>query len=632
MPRFAHLNCIFAVALLGVCTALDASAQTADVLVSEGDQPIPTLVDASTSQPAFVDNIFGFNLAPTGEWVANLSFFLNELVEVAPGVSLPVGTQRNIYYGDTGSGPQLLLEDDTPVGGLLRASLGTPQVNAAGDLGYISFNNENPSNIGTITEGILINDTVLAAIGSAPPAGIGFQPGAQIVSGGTSVVELFEDGDAWVRIEATGLPANVVSSDAGDDGTAGTGVDEFIAHYDASTGTFTRVFGSGDTVTNENGPDLTIGISEIEVPGLDFDAGGVVQVRTNEARTIRVFKIDADIAEDSVVETLVYNDKIARFVGGENIQDGVVIPDRVGGDGVSQLSSIGNIGVSDGGAWVANVDLGSVALDDVVLVNGGVAVQQNDTVPVAANLGGGTFNLGGIFNGITMNADGDYAYVNNDAIVLNGEVVILEGTTTITGGDTLLDLFLSFDLSDRDQNGDVTILFNGERVNGVEELYEITLTPQDLLPGDFDYDRDTANAFGDVDDIDILGNFLDTHGFDSDAFDLTDDGLVDQSDITELVANIFGTSPGDANLDGKVDTSDLAILAASFGSSVTSWSFADFNGSDSVDTSDLAILAASFGADNTLGPATAAIPEPGALAIVALSALPALGRRRSPRV
>ena len=53
---------------------------------------------------------------------------------------------------------------------------------------------------------------------------------------------------------------------------------------------------------------------------------------------------------------------------------------------------------------------------------------------------------------------------------------------------------------------------------------------------------------------------------------------------------------GDANRDGKVDVSDLGILAANYGaSSGATWMTGDFNGDGKVDVSDLGILAANYG-------------------------------------
>ncbi|MEM1099753.1 MAG: hypothetical protein AAGH92_13325, partial [Planctomycetota bacterium] len=304
---------------LGVLAAIavaPARAQTATSLVSEGDQPIPSLIDDVLSQPAAVDNIFGFGIAPSGEWAANLSFF----VQVQLTQTLFDTQARNIYFGDTGSGLQLLLEDDDPVGSVTRTSLGTPQINAAGDLAYTSFSNTNPSNIGTFTEAILINDTVLATVNGAAPAGVGFDPGATIVASGVSIVELFEDGDAYVRLEATGPSGQVVQGIGPNAGEIGVGVAQVIAHYDADTGTFSRVLGTGDIVANPNGPDFTIGFSEIELTGTDADIAPIGQVRVNESRTVVLYKFDINNNENtasevgSSSEALVYNGTVATFV------------------------------------------------------------------------------------------------------------------------------------------------------------------------------------------------------------------------------------------------------------------------------------------------------------------------------
>ena len=53
--------------------------------------------------------------------------------------------------------------------------------------------------------------------------------------------------------------------------------------------------------------------------------------------------------------------------------------------------------------------------------------------------------------------------------------------------------------------------------------------------------------------------------------------------------------PGDANLDGRVDVLDLAILAANYRKNVTGgWTQGDFNHNGVVDVQDLALLAANY--------------------------------------
>ena len=73
-----------------------------------------------------------------------------------------------------------------------------------------------------------------------------------------------------------------------------------------------------------------------------------------------------------------------------------------------------------------------------------------------------------------------------------------------------------------------------------------------------------------------------------------------------------GPTPGDANLDGYVDVSDLGILATNYGTtSGAEWGDADFTGDGVVDVSDLGILATNYG---TVPTAQAAVPEPSTLA------------------
>ena len=98
--------------------------------------------------------------------------------------------------------------------------------------------------------------------------------------------------------------------------------------------------------------------------------------------------------------------------------------------------------------------------------------------------------------------------------------------------------------------------------------------------------------------------------------------------------------PGDANLDGRVDVLDLAILAANYRKHVTGgWTQADFNNDGVVDVQDLAILAANYryGLASDVVPAydgldaaaiellslagVTVVPEPGTLIMLAVALL-----------
>ena len=94
---------------------------------------------------------------------------------------------------------------------------------------------------------------------------------------------------------------------------------------------------------------------------------------------------------------------------------------------------------------------------------------------------------------------------------------------------------------------------------------------------------------------------------------------------------------GDANLDGVVDSKDLAILARNYDKSGTWWEQGDFNHDGIVDASDLQMLASDYGLGTLLdgsvaGPLTASsfaadwalaqanVPEPGTLSLLCAGA------------
>ena len=89
--------------------------------------------------------------------------------------------------------------------------------------------------------------------------------------------------------------------------------------------------------------------------------------------------------------------------------------------------------------------------------------------------------------------------------------------------------------------------------------------------------------------------------------------------------------PGDANLDGVADIFDLALLGNSYNSSNRTWFECDFNGDGVVDIFDLASLGNAYtpgrSAESATGGGTP-VPEPGALAMLALGTLLSCRRKR----
>ena len=86
-----------------------------------------------------------------------------------------------------------------------------------------------------------------------------------------------------------------------------------------------------------------------------------------------------------------------------------------------------------------------------------------------------------------------------------------------------------------------------------------------------------------------------------------------------MLENLLQTTTGDANLDKKVDITDLSFLATNW-QGPGGWDKGDFNGSADIGIADLSILATNFGFDNSGGDTSAqAIPEPTSIGMFLIS-------------
>ncbi len=109
----------------------------------------------------------------------------------------------------------------------------------------------------------------------------------------------------------------------------------------------------------------------------------------------------------------------------------------------------------------------------------------------------------------------------------------------------------------------------------------LSATSAIMVPGDFDGD-----GIVDIDDIESLIDVIYANGFDA-SMDFDDNGMIDEEDIIRWVRSLFESHLGDANLDGKVDPTDLSVLGVNWQHALRNWSGGDFHGDGITDRVDL---------------------------------------------
>jgi hypothetical protein len=145
------------------------------------------------------------------------------------------------------------------------------------------------------------------------------------------------------------------------------------------------------------------------------------------------------------------------------------------------------------------------------------------------------------------------------------------------------------------------------------------------LTGDFD--SSGALDAADVDDLTAQSAAATNPA----GYDLNSDALVNDADIQVWVKDLFNSWIGDANLDGEFNSSDLVGVLASgtYEADVDSvWSTGDFNGDGRTNSSDLVAALADGGYEQGPRAATAAVPEPSSIALMAIGFVGLTGRRR----
>ncbi len=183
-----------------------------------------------------------------------------------------------------------------------------------------------------------------------------------------------------------------------------------------------------------------------------------------------------------------------------------------------------------------------------------------------------------------------------------------------SGGLGVADSISSFSLS---SPGDYFVRVKG--ANNNIQMYQLDIGVTETgtnVDGDFDDD----GVYGCLDVDGLVGDIA--AQLNSPQFDLTGDGVVDSQDLTAWLAEAGGVNlasgapylPGDADLNGVVDTQDRNIWNSSKFTTTAAWCSGDFDASGGVETPDLNIWNAHKFMRS--GASLSPVPEPNAIILL----------------
>ena len=154
-------------------------------------------------------------------------------------------------------------------------------------------------------------------------------------------------------------------------------------------------------------------------------------------------------------------------------------------------------------------------------------------------------------------------------------------------------------------------------------------------PADVDFD---GNGVVNTADLDGLVNEI-VAGSNGAEFDLNGDSVVNSSDLDQWLVdaaneNGFSNSylSGDANLDGKVDATDLNVVGLNWQQAVSSWTAGDFTADGFVDAGDLNDVGLNWQQSNAALAQNAAVPEPASFRLITLGMVGFVLTRRRLRI
>jgi autotransporter-associated beta strand protein len=325
---------------------------------------------------------------------------------------------------------------------------------------------------------------------------------------------------------------------------------------------------------------------------------------------------------------------VLNWTGGYNVFTGVITV-----NGTLNVSNWGNQGVIvvNGGGIINNTagDLtcggGSrTTVNAGGLINVGTALDLNGALLVNNGTISGTTNVyygslakgAGTYGLVNVNDGGKFSPGNSPGSVTTGAATFNSGGQYLVEiGDAASGAGTGWDLWN--VNGSLSIsagtTANSQFVIGVASVNGSIPGPAGNFVNTHRYDWQIASASAGVSGFNPADIAIDSSAF-ANAMGFGRFGVSQSGN--SLYLTFLPSMAGDATVDGTVDINDLSVVLANYNKTGLTWAQGDFNGDNTVDISDLSNILANY--NKSVGYAAAhftAVPEPGALALLAAGAV-----------